>query len=58
LGQYDLAQIEVAGATIESVRRSYHLHSDIQRQLQWMGPIQGLPPKLGELHRDYNKSLA
>jgi uncharacterized protein (DUF362 family) len=58
LGQYDLAQIEVAGATIESVRRSYHLHSDIQRQLQWMGPIQGLPPKLGELHGDYSKSFA
>ena len=58
LGQYDLAKIDVLGATIESVRRSYHLHSDIQRQLQWMGPIQGLPPVLGELRRDYTKDFA
>jgi hypothetical protein len=29
------------------VVRKYQLHSDIERQLQWMGPMTELPPKLG-----------
>ena len=27
--------------------KKYQLHKDIERELQWMGPIQDLPPKLG-----------
>ena len=58
LGQYDLAKIDVLGASIASVKRNYRMHSDIQRQLQWMGPLEGLPPILGELRQEYHKSLA
>ncbi len=49
LGQYDLAKIDVIGATIASVQKKYRLHSDIERELQWMGPMDDLPPKLGRL---------
>jgi uncharacterized protein (DUF362 family) len=55
LGQYDLSRIEVVGPTIASVQKKYRLHSDIDRELQWMGPMEDLPPKLGHLHepREY-----
>lgn len=47
IGQYDLANIGIRGAGLEAVRRKYQLHRDIERQLQWMGPMAELPPKLG-----------
>ncbi len=47
LGQYDLAKIDVVGAPIEQVKKKYVLHRDIERELQWMGPMEELPPKLG-----------
>ena len=47
LGQYDLARIDVRGEKIESVRRKYLLHQDIERELQWMGPLLELPANLG-----------
>ena len=56
LGEYDLAKIDVLGATIASVQRNYRLHSDIQRELQWMGPMEGLPPILGELRQESDKA--
>jgi uncharacterized protein (DUF362 family) len=49
LGQYDLDKIDVVGANLASVKRSYRLHPDIQRELKWMGPMEALPPILGEL---------
>jgi len=49
VGQYDLGRIAVLGASIESVAKKYQLHPDIQRELQWMGPIQELSPKVGGL---------
>jgi len=49
LGQYDLARIDAAGAPLASVRKTYRLHPDIERELQWMGPLEDLPPKLGKL---------
>ena len=49
LGQYDLAKIEVTGATLASVARKYKLHPDIDRELKWMGPMKELPPALGGL---------
>jgi uncharacterized protein (DUF362 family) len=58
LGQYDLAKIDVLGTSIASVKRNYRLHSDIQRQLEWMGPMEGLPPILGELRQESKKALA
>jgi uncharacterized protein (DUF362 family) len=50
LGQFDLAKIEVVGgANIASVQKKYQLHPDIQRELQWMGPLKELSPKVGSL---------
>ena len=47
VGQFDLAKITVKGPAIETVRRKYQLHTDIERELQWMGEMKDLPPKLG-----------
>jgi uncharacterized protein (DUF362 family) len=47
LGQWDLAKIDIRGETIAAVRRTYRLHRDIERELQWMGPLTEVPPKLG-----------
>jgi uncharacterized protein (DUF362 family) len=47
LGQFDLDKIEVRGEKVAAVRRKYQLHKDIERELQWMGPMTDLPPKLG-----------
>jgi uncharacterized protein (DUF362 family) len=58
LGQYDVAKIDVLGAPIASVKRNYRMHSDIQRELQWMGPMEDLPPKLGELRQESGSAYA
>ena len=47
LGQYKLDRIDLAGASLERVRRKYVLHRDIERQLEWMGEMTEVPPKLG-----------
>lgn len=47
IGQFDRAKIDLRGETIAAVQRKYQMHKDIERELQWMGPIQDLPPKLG-----------
>ena len=47
LGNYDLKKIRIQGAALEVVRRKYRLHPDIDRELEWMGPMEDLPPKLG-----------
>jgi uncharacterized protein (DUF362 family) len=40
LGNFDLAKIDLRGGVrIEDVRRVYRLHSRIERQLEWMGPL-------------------
>jgi uncharacterized protein (DUF362 family) len=53
LGQYDLSKIDLIGVPIASVQKKYRLHSDIDRELQWMGPMQDLPPKLGQLQKKH-----
>jgi uncharacterized protein (DUF362 family) len=52
-GQYDLSKIDVIGTSIASVQKKYRLQEDIDRQLQWMGPMEDLPPKLGGLHKNH-----
>jgi len=47
VGQYDLGKIALRGEKIETVRRKYMLHQDIQRQLQWMGPMEDVPARVG-----------
>ena len=54
LGQYDLAKIDVVGPPIASVQKKYRLHMDIDRQLQWMGPMEDLPPKMGKVLDEYS----
>lgn len=40
LGQFDLAKIDLRGGVdVASVRKTYRLHSRIQKQLEWMGPL-------------------
>jgi uncharacterized protein (DUF362 family) len=63
LGQYDLAKIDILGAPIASVKRNYQMSPDMQRELQWMGPMESLPPVLGlpplhaELWQDFDGAL-
>ena len=47
LGNYDLKKIRIQGPALDAVRKKYRLHPDIDRELQWMGPMEDLPPKLG-----------
>jgi uncharacterized protein (DUF362 family) len=40
LGRFDLAQIEMRGdAQIDAVKKTYKLHSQVKRQLEWLGPL-------------------
>jgi uncharacterized protein (DUF362 family) len=47
VGQYDLNKIDVIGENLASVRRNYSLHPDINKELQWMGPMEVVPEILG-----------
>lgn len=47
IGQYDMAKIDVDGPQLATVAKKYRLHKDIERELEWMGPLRDLPPKLG-----------
>jgi uncharacterized protein (DUF362 family) len=47
VGEFDLNKIEVRGEKIADVARKYRLHADIERELQWMGPMTDIPPKVG-----------
>ncbi len=56
LGQFDLAKIEITGASIASVEKKYKLHEDIEQELQWMGPMNELPERVGSVakRQEYN----
>ncbi len=58
LGQYDLAKIDVVGAKIADVKRKYRLHADVDRMLEWRGPMQDLPPNLGRNRRGLEEDLS
>ncbi|MCW5982834.1 MAG: DUF362 domain-containing protein [Bryobacteraceae bacterium] len=47
VGQYDRAKIDVIGEDVAKVTKKYALHKDIERELQWMGEMTEVPPKLG-----------
>jgi uncharacterized protein (DUF362 family) len=47
IGNFDISKIDVLGAKIADVKKPYRLHRDMERQLQWMGPLNEIPPKLG-----------
>ncbi len=58
LGQYDLAKIDVLGTKIADVQRKYRLHADVDRMLEWRGPMQDLPPNLGRNRMRMEQELA
>jgi len=58
VGQYDLAKIDVMGAKIADVKRKYRLHADVDRMLEWRGPMQDLPPNLGRNRRPQEEDLS
>jgi uncharacterized protein (DUF362 family) len=47
LGQFDGSKIDVVGAKVADVKKSYRMHPDIERELQWQGPLTELPFNLG-----------
>ncbi len=48
IGQADLSKIDIRGnTTVAAEVRKYRMHGDIERELQWMGPMQELPVNLG-----------
>ena len=47
VGQYDLDRIDVRGSKLAEVRKKYQLHRDIERMLEWMGPMRDIPGRLG-----------
>ena len=47
LGQFDPAKIEIVGAPVVEVKKTYRMHPDIDRELQWQGPMTELPFNLG-----------
>jgi uncharacterized protein (DUF362 family) len=47
LGQFDPAKIDIIGAKVADVRKSYRMHPDIERELQWRGPMTEVPFNLG-----------
>jgi uncharacterized protein (DUF362 family) len=57
LGQYDLAKIDVVGAKIAEVQKKYRLHADVDRMLEWRGPMLDLPPNLGRNRRRREEDL-
>jgi uncharacterized protein (DUF362 family) len=47
LGQFDPAKIDVIGAKVADVKKPYRMHPDIDKELQWQGPMTELPFNLG-----------
>ncbi|MBZ5580839.1 MAG: DUF362 domain-containing protein [Acidobacteriia bacterium] len=47
LGQFDPAKIDVIGAKVADVKKAYRMHPDIERELQWQGPMTEVPFNLG-----------
>jgi uncharacterized protein (DUF362 family) len=47
LGQDDLSRIDIRGAKFADVTKKYRMHTDIERELKWMGPMREVPERLG-----------
>jgi uncharacterized protein (DUF362 family) len=58
LGQYDLSKIDVLGAKIADVQRKYRTHADVDRMLEWRGPMLDLPPNLGRNRQQREEDLS
>jgi uncharacterized protein (DUF362 family) len=58
LGQWDLSKIDLVGAKIADVQKKYRLHADVDRMLQWQGPMEDLPPNLGRRRPPVEEDLS
>jgi len=47
VGNFNRAMIDLRGESVDKATVKYRLHNDIDQELQWMGPLTDLPPKLG-----------
>jgi uncharacterized protein (DUF362 family) len=47
LGQFDPGKIDIRGARVADVKKPYRMHPDIERELQWQGPMTEVPFNLG-----------
>ena len=47
LGQFQADRIDVLGAKVADVKKAYRMHPDIEKELQWRGPMKELPFNLG-----------
>jgi uncharacterized protein (DUF362 family) len=47
LGQFDAGKIDIVGAKAAEVKKAYRMHPDIERELQWQGPMTEVPFNLG-----------
>jgi uncharacterized protein (DUF362 family) len=47
LGNYDWQKITIRGEDPAKLKKKYQLHADIEKELEWMGPLKEIPPKLG-----------
>ncbi len=47
IGQYDLSKIDIRGPKLDGLIKKYTLHGDLERELQWMGPLNEIPERLG-----------
>jgi hypothetical protein len=53
-----LGKIDVVGAKIADVQRKYGLNADVDRMLEWRGPMLDLPPNLGYNRRPLVEDLS
>ncbi|HUA64173.1 MAG TPA: DUF362 domain-containing protein [Verrucomicrobiae bacterium] len=47
IGQFEPSKIDVIGARLADVKRSYRMHPEIDRELKWQGPMTELPFNMG-----------
>ena len=47
LGQFDAKQIDVIGANVADVKKTYRMSPNIERELKWQGPLTELPKNIG-----------
>ncbi len=40
IGQFEPGKIDIRGEKIADVRKQYRLHTDIERELRWIGPLE------------------
>ena len=39
--------MDLVGENLATVKKPYRLHNDLDRELQWLGPMNEVPAKLG-----------